>query len=370
MDAMSAGTIRQWGFRPGFLEPGARNSITDVPGVKVGNWTLRDEKHNTGVTMIVPREDVYEHKCTAAAWVLNGYGKSAGIVQIQELGQLETPIALTNTLNVGLVSDALVEYTAQQCRRHGYELRSVNPVVGECNDAGLNTITERVAGYAQVMEALNGASEEFESGCAGAGAGMTCHDLKGGIGSASRRIRTDDGDFMLGVLALCNHGELRELSICGRHVGPAIEERLRNLPKKAPKEGDEGSCILVLACDLPLSSRQLGRVVKRCGVGLARCGSFWGHGSGDIVIGFTTAHDIRREEERTVLVQKIWNEDRLNDAFAAAAECSEEAVLNALSAAETTIGPDGRIRYALREFRELLSHGDADSGSFPEPQGC
>ena len=167
MDAMSAGTIRQWGFRPGFLEPGARNSITDVPGVKVGNWTLRDEKHNTGVTMIVPREDVYEHKCTAAAWVLNGYGKSAGIVQIQELGQLETPIALTNTLNVGLVSDALVEYTAQQCRRHGYELRSVNPVVGECNDAGLNTITERVAGYEQVMEALNGASEEFESGCAG-----------------------------------------------------------------------------------------------------------------------------------------------------------------------------------------------------------
>ena len=154
MDRKSSEAIRGWGFTPGFLEPGARNSITDVPGVKVGHWTLHDDRHNTGVTVIVPREDVYEHKCTAAAWVLNGYGKSAGIVQIQELGQMETPIALTNTLNVGLVSDALVEYTAQQCRRHGYELRSVNPVVGECNDSGLNTITERVAGYAQVMEAL------------------------------------------------------------------------------------------------------------------------------------------------------------------------------------------------------------------------
>ena len=139
-------TIRELGFAPGRLQPGARNALTDVAGVRVGHCTVLDARHNIGVTVILPREDVYFHKCTAAAAVINGYGKSAGLVQIEELGQLETPIALTNTLGVGLVSDALVQHTAEVCEKYGERLRSVNPVVGECNDSELNEIADRVIG--------------------------------------------------------------------------------------------------------------------------------------------------------------------------------------------------------------------------------
>ena len=337
--------IREWGFTPGNLPTGPRNAITDVPGVIVGHFAVNDEAHHTGVTMILPREDIFYHRCTAACHVINGFGKTAGLVQMEELGQLETPIALTNTLNVGLIYDALVEYTANICRQHGDILKSVNPVVGECNDGILNKIQDRVLGYPEMMAAVESASKEVREGCVGAGTGMICHGLKGGIGTASRQVILADRCYTVGMLCLCNHGMLEELNILGRKPGKEIRERL----EKQLKMEDQGSCILVLATDIPLSSRQLKRVVKRSGAGLARCGSFWGHGSGDIAIGFTTAHDLKRDEEATILQQTFLNESLLDSVFAAAAECAEECVLNALSGAEAL----GEC-HSLSEFRDLI----------------
>ena len=342
--------IREYGLVPGFMPPGPLNAITDVPGVLVGHRTLRDETHNTGVTVILPRPDIYAHKCRAAAQVINGYGKSAGIIQIQELGQLESPIALTGTLNVGKVSEALVDYMVREMEKAGRTLRSFNPVVGECNDSGLNLPGTRPVETEHVMEAIADASQTFAQGCVGAGTGMTCHGLKGGIGSASRLIGADDRTFTLGVLSLCNHGELRELTVGGRRIGPQI---MRAMEQESPGE-DKGSCIVVLATDAPCSSRQLARIARRCAAGLARCGSFWGHGSGDIVIAFSTAEDIRQDEKALVLQTRIWNEDRLDLLFQAAAEAAEESVLNALCAAEPVTGPGGTQRRALGEFASLL----------------
>lgn len=342
--------IRDYGFTPGSLPPGPRNTLADVPGVAVGHCTVRTPDHNTGVTVILPRADIFFHKCTAAAHVINGYGKTAGLVQVQELGQLETPIALTNTLNVGLVSDALVQYTADACAARGQTLRSVNPVVGECNDGVLNKIAVRAVGRREVYRAIESAGPDFAQGCAGAGAGMICHGLKGGIGSASRMVEAGGRAFAVGVLALCNHGRLDELNLLGRRPGAAILAR----QQAAVRTEDAGSCILVLGTDLPLSSRQLGRVVRRCGVGLARVGSYWGHGSGDIAIGFTTAHDLHDGADAEIAPRAHLREDKLEPAFRAAAEAAEEAVLNALAAAVPTTGYDGTVCHALCEYRDLL----------------
>ena len=322
-----------------------------MPGVKVGHWTLNNEKHHTGVTVILPREDIYENKCAAAAFVLNGYGKSTGLAQIEELGQLESPIALTDTLNVGLVSDALVQDTIDDLKKKGKKLRSFNPVVGECNDAALNDICERSAGYDQVMEAIKNASGHFLQGCHGAGAGMTCHGLKGGIGSSSRIVSLDGKNWTVGVLLLCNHGELQQLRILGKNVGEQISKQIAvKKPSEPVLQEDKGSCMMILATDLPLSDRQLKRVIKRMGAGLARCGSYWGHGSGDFALGFTTASVIADGETGCFVTQMQMNENMLDAVFAAAAEAAEESVLNALAAAETTAGYDGIIRYSLRDF--------------------
>ena len=379
---MNAGGIRGAGRIPGRLNPGPRNNIADVPGVRVGHWTQIDETHCTGLTVILPREDIYLHKCTAAVHVINGYGKSAGLVQIEELGQLETPIALTNTLNVGKISDALIQYTIDLLQTRGRALRSLNPVVGECNDASLNAITDRTAGYEQLLEAVRNASEDFGQGSVGAGAGMTCHDLKGGIGSASRQITIGDRIFTVGVLSLCNHGVLEELTVCGERIGPRIREQLdaeaKGIQDAAPvlipaqkaeranisrdevlsHAGDVGSCIIVAATDLPLSDRQLKRMIRRSGAGLARCGSYWGHGSGDIAIGFTTAHDIAEDETRPVITQEILQEKQLEQAFLAVCEAAEESVLNALAFAKPVIRPDGTVRRALLEFLPMKPEAD------------
>lgn len=343
-------TIRDYGLVPGHLPAGPRNAITDVPGVRVGHTTVDAGSHHTGVTVILPRQDVYTHRCTAAAHVINGFGKTAGLVQIQELGQLESPIALTNTLNVGLVYDALVQYTADACAETGGKLRSFNPVVGECNDGTLSDITDRVIGRREVFHAIETASPDFAQGCVGAGTGMICHELKGGIGSASRMVKVAGRDFCIGVLALCNHGQLSELNILGRHVGAEIRRRIQG----EPRPEDKGSCILVLATDLPLSSRQLGRVCRRCAAGLARVGSYWGHGSGDITIGFTTAHDIHRGDAAEIATRAVFNEDKLDPLFLAAAEAAEESVLNALAAAVPMVGYNGTVCHALSEFADLL----------------
>lgn len=327
----------------GTMEHGKNNLISDVPGVTVGHCTIDTERHKTGVTVVLPcPDDIFRNKMVAAYHVLNGFGKTAGLMQIQELGTLESPIALTNTLNVGLVQDALVEYLCRQAEENGYAIRSVNPVVCECNDASLNDIRRRAVGQSDVFEAISSADSLFALGDVGAGKGMTCHDLKGGIGSSSRIVEIGTEQFTIGVLVLTNHGSLKDLTIGGRNIGMDIERQIR---EDTP---DEGSCIVIVATDLPVTSRQLGRIIRRCSVGLARLGSYIGHGSGEVMIGFSTANRIPAEGE--MLNFRSIHESQMDKAFRAVAEATEEAVLLSMVHAHSVTGYSGKIRRPLSEF--------------------
>ena len=327
----------------GRMPRGELNSIGDVPGVRVGHVTIDNEMHKTGVTVILPCEDdIFKRKMVAAQHVLNGFGKTAGLMQIAELGTLETPIALTNTLNVGLVHDAMVEYMCREAERNGYAITSINPVICECNDASLNDIRHRAVTQAHVFEAIASAAAAFAEGDVGAGKGMTCHDLKGGIGTSSRVMEIDGEKFTLGVLVQTNHGSLSDLRIDGVPVGAEIERRIH---EDTP---DQGSCIMIIATDLPLTSRQLTRVIRRCSVGLARLGSYIGHGSGEVMIGFSTANRI--PEKGGCFSLRCIHESQINKAFRAAAEATEEAVLRSMYYANTVVGYSGKVRRSLSEF--------------------
>lgn len=337
---------RDLGLSIGSLPTGPLNRITDVPGVTVGHCTVDTQQHKTGVTAIMPcPENPFTHKLPAAAFVLNGFGKSLGLVQIQELGELESPILLTGTLNVGKVHDAAVSYLSDRCREEGVPLRSVNPVVCECNDGSLSRITDRPVEPHHVLAAIRSAAPDFDEGDVGAGKGMICHDLKGGIGSASRTLEVDGRAFTLGVLALTNHGSLSDLTIGGRLIGPALAERLR-----AEHTPDVGSCILVMATDLPLDSRQLGRVLRRGSVGLARLGSFIGHGSGEVFVGFSTANPRNPGDPAALSTVTRFSEEKMDLPFRAMAECTEEAVLNSMLCARTVTGYTGRTVHSLTDL--------------------
>ncbi|MDO4324533.1 MAG: P1 family peptidase [bacterium] len=350
--------IRDYGAVVGRMQPGPLNKITDVKGVKVGHATIDTERHKTGVTVILPCEDnMFARKLTAAVYVHNGFGKTQGTIQIEELGTLEAPIALTNTLNIGRVHDALVGYMVSRCRADHVPMHSVNPVVGECNDATLNDIAERTVTEEDVQNAIQHACEDFEEGDVGAGKGTICFGLKGGIGSASRQLTLDGVTYTVGVLVQSNFGSTKNLTICGRNLG---EEAARRVEER---KLDEGSIMMVVATDLPVSDRQLKRIIKRAGVGLARCGSFMGHGSGDVMIGFTTANRIETAGDGSTVPLTILKEHKLEDAFTAAAEATEEAILNSLAAAHTVKGYSGTVKYALEdlfereELRALITGG-------------
>ena len=338
--------IRDFGYTVGQLPTGPLNRISDVPGVTVGHATIATETHNTGVTVVMPCPDnPFVSKLPCASFVLNGFGKTAGLIQIDELGTLETPIVLTNTLNVGLVHDAMVEYMVRRCEAEGVPLRSVNPIVCECNDASLSDIRHRAVTEAHVFAAIRSARADFEEGAVGCGRGTTCHGLKGGVGSASRLLHVDGRDYCVGALVQTNHGRLRDFMIGGEPVGERIHAALQDNPP------DKGSCIVIVATNLPLSDRQLRRAVKRCGVGLARLGSFTGHSSGEVFIGFSTANRIAPDaDERDILPCAVLNENRMDDVFRAVAECTEEAVLNSMAAAEDVTGPNGVTRLSLSRF--------------------
>jgi len=363
--------IRDFGITVGTMSAGALNKITDVAGVRVGHATIRMEAHKTGVTIILPCEDnPFVRKPVAAAFVHNGFGKTTGLPQIDELGTIETPVALTNTLNVGLVHDAIVDYMVRRCENEGVPIRSVNPVVGECNDSSLNRITERVVTAEQVREAFANACVNFEEGDVGAGTGTVCYGLKGGIGSASRQIQIEDKAYTLGVLVQSNYGSTKDFLLnetrytqpMGRQILAALEDTDR-YPAFEEAKTDQGSIIMVVATDLLVNERQLKRIIRRCGVGLARLGSFTGHGSGEIMLGFTTANAIpviTPEPHGEVCPpynpapalqnQTILREELLDDAFRAAAEATEEAVLNSMVCAHTVTGLNGKIYYSLSEF--------------------
>ena len=318
-----------------------------IPGVTVGHCTIDTPRHKTGVTVILPSpENIFQNKLPASAYVLNGFGKTAGLLQVQELGTLESPIALTNTLNVGLVQDALVEYMVNRCKKEEVQLKSFNPVVGECNDSSLNDICDRAVKQEHVFSAIKTASEDFDQGDVGAGKGTICFGFKGGIGSASRVIPIDGQDYHLGVLVQSNFGRTGDLMVNGFPLGQKTEKEI-----EAARE-DKGSIVSVIATDLPLSSRQLHRILKRVCIGLGRTGSHIGNGSGDIMIGFSTACTLPFDSEESFHNVKILNESKMDLAFRAVIEAEEEAVLNSMVAADTVIGYKGEARLGLLPYLE------------------
>ena len=332
--------VRNLGLSIGRLRTGSKNCITDVTGVKVGHVTLDgasaldDDSHYacTGVTAILPHDgNLFEEKLVAAAHVINGFGKTTGLVQVEELGLIESPIMLTNTLNVPEAQAAAIEYMLERSE----EISSLNVVVGECNDSILNSIQQRFVTKAHARQALECASDQVcEEGAIGAGKGMVCFGYKGGIGCSSRLVSHDDGEFTLGVLTLTNFGKPEEFKYATHGTTPSDTGPL-----------SDGSIMIILATDAPLGDRQLKRVSKRCAIGLGRTGGNWSHGSGDIVIAFSTAQKIPHKPTGMTesLIQIREDDPIFNKLFQAAADATEEAILNSLTQAETTTGKQGKI---------------------------
>lgn len=333
---------RDFGLACGLLPPGPLNAITDVAGVRVGHHTLRSGDVLTGFTAILPHAgDLFRSKVRAGVDVINGFGKSAGLVQVAELGQIETPILLGNTLAVGTGFDALVSRALAANADIGRTAGTVNPVVLECNDGWLSDIRARALTEADAFRALDAAQAgPVAEGAVGAGTGMSAFGFKGGVGTASRIVALDGRDHVLGVLALANFGNAGDL---------VLPDGRRPVPPDGADQGraERGSVILVVATDIAMETRQLTRVARRCGAGLARLGAFWGHGSGDIALAFSTAGRIDHHETGDFVTLAALNESRIDLAFRAAAEATEEAVLNAMLAAPATTGRDGHHRPSL-----------------------
>jgi D-aminopeptidase len=335
--------VRDIGIVVGRMPTGKHNCITDVPGVKVGHITLDfplDEKGEeyacTGVTAILPHGgNLFKEKVTAASYVLNGFGKTTGLVQVNELGTIEAPIMLTNTFAVPAVTQGTLEYMLAENEEIGVTTGTINIVVGECNDSMLNSMRLFPVKPEHAIEAIKQASTQpAEEGAVGAGKGMVCFGHKGGIGTASRMIKTDS-PYTIGCLVLTNFGKKEEF-MAGKY---GLET------KSGLSETADGSIIIVLATNAPLSDRQLLRLAKRCGIGLGRTGSHFSHGSGDIMIAFSTANQTMHFSDEIIQTSIQIRDDHLimNELFTAAAEATEEAILNSLSQAETTKGRKGRV---------------------------
>ncbi|MBK9081160.1 MAG: P1 family peptidase [Rhizobiales bacterium] len=326
------------------MPTGAKNSILDVPGVRVGHVTLSGGDLRTGVTAVLPHgDDLFRCKAPAACHVINGFGKSVGLMQVEELGAVETPILLTNTFSVPACASALIRMAIEANPAIGRTTSTVNPLVFECNDGALSDIQAMAVTEGHARAAIAAANEtDCAEGDVGAGAGMSCFGFKGGIGTASRRLRVDGARRHLGALTLANFGRAGDLVLPdGRRPKP---------PNPAPEAAEKGSVIVVLATDVPLDNRQLRRVARRAGAGLARLGAFWGNGSGDIALAVSTAARIAHDEPRDVVATAMLNEARIDRVFRAAAEATQEAVLNALCAARPTHGRDGAVRPSLTNW--------------------
>lgn len=339
--------VREFGIKIGKLPIGEKNCITDIAGVRIGHVTLQEELSEggayacTGVTAILPHGgNLFQQKVTAASYVLNGFGKTTGLVQINELGVIESPIMLTNTFGVPAVTQGTLQYMLDTNKDIGDTTGTINIVVGECNDSHLNSIRTCPVTPEHAIKAIQNATEDVAAeGAVGAGTGMVCFGYKGGIGSSSRlvTVANEDVSYTVGCMVLSNFGHSTEFW--------AERYRVPNTQLASTLSPTDGSIIIVLATDAPLSSRQLTRVIKRCGIGLGRTGSHFSHGSGDIVIGFTTAHTIPHKTDGLLETRAQIREDHpiMNQLFTAAAEATEEAILNSLSQAETTVGRDGHV---------------------------
>lgn len=377
---------KDYGIHCGEFQTGPLNKITDVCGVTVGHYTMHVGKHNTGITVILPvpedgTKSLFLEKCIAACYVQNGFGKTTGLMQVDELGTLETPIVLTNTLNVGKLSDALITHVLryEKTVNPDKDIFSINPVVGECNDSHLNDIRERVLGEEELEEAFLNAGKDFQEGAVGAGTGTICYGLKGGIGSASRLVTIDGKVYTLGILVQSNFGRTKNLIVGGKPIGRTIMEALKRENDEGGEAGgipsamealdkerderskkdvtsktngitsvDRGSIMMIFATDMPLTARQLRRILRRVPNGLARTGSYTGNGSGEVVIGFTTANRIR--EIPPMLTLHAYPDHMLDPVFRAVTELSEEAVLNSMLKSQPAEALDGTKIHSLAEF--------------------
>ena len=356
---------RDIGIDIGIFLPGEFNAITDVKGVKVGHCTLIEGKGvlkpgegpvRTGVTAILPHDgNIFKEKLPAAAFVFNGFGKSTGFHQINEVGNLETPILLTNTLNVPIVADALIEWSMEQNPEIGIQTDTVNPVVGEVNDGFLNDIQGRHVKKEHVYSALrNAKSGPVEEGAVGAGTGSSCMGWKGGIGTASRVLPQNRGGYTVGVLVLTNFDGI--LTVNGAPVGRELGRYYysEDFPHAFPETQDlNGSVMVVVATDAPLDHRQLKRAAKRVSLGLARTGFYGSNGSGDFFIAFSTAAIIPHEPVQIALKNTVMTNEASSPLFLATVEATEEAVINSLLKAKTIIGRDGNIKEAI-DIQELI----------------
>ncbi|MEM6361726.1 MAG: P1 family peptidase [Bacteroidota bacterium] len=327
--------VRDYGIEVGVLKTGRYNSITDVDGVKVGHTTLIiGDSIRTGVTAILPHSgNIFQLKVPAAIYIGNGFGKLVGYSQVKELGNIETPIILTNTLSVPVASDALITYTLDS----NENVRSVNSIVGETNDGWLNDIRGRQVKTEHVLNAIQNAHGGFtEEGNVGAGTGTICFQYKGGIGASSRIIPENFGGYTVGVLVQSNFGGVLEIN------GAPIAKELNNYPSRFNYDVD-GSCMMVVITNAPLDSRNLERLAKRAIMGLAKTGGIASNGSGDYVIAVSTAKDnlINHSSDSLFNETRVLRNEVTTPLFLATIEATEEAILNSLFAAETMTGRDG-----------------------------
>jgi len=342
MSAVSLSPSRSFGIVCGSMIPGAENAITDVEGVAVGHRTVIEGDLRTGFTAILPHQDnLFLEKLVAAAEVINGFGKSTGLVQVAELGTLETPILMTNTFGVGTGVNALIRRAVSETPEIGRSTGTVNPVVMECNDGYLSDIQAMALSEADARSALAAASRSFEQGSVGAGTGMSAFGFKGGIGSSSRIFELSGRSFTLGALVLANFGKPGDLVLPdGRRPHPGTTEQAE----------ERGSVIVVLATDVPLESRQLKRIARRAGAGLARLGAYYGNGSGDIALAFSTARRVKHFAQSDIVACDILAEDRIDVLFKASAETTQEAVLNAMIASPAMRGRGRNKRPSLADW--------------------
>lgn len=356
--------LRDLGVRIGSFEPGPLNAITDVPGVAVGHSTIHSPRGatpilRTGVTAILPRDgDIFHERLPAGHFVLNGAGELSGIIQVAEWGLLETPILLTNTMSVGAVGAAVVEHMQRSNPGIGREHDVIIPVVGECDDSFLNDVSAPCIERHHVWEAIDSArGGPVAEGSVGAGTGMITCDLKAGIGTSSRSVPFQDEPWNLGVLVLSNVGRLEDLRLDGVPVGRVISPTVSAAERRRTLYG---SIVVVIATDAPVSAKQLDRVCKRAALGIGRVGSYAAHGSGEIVIGFSTANTHPRTSDKPHMITTI-ADTVLDPLYAATIECTEEAIWNALCAAEEVQGRDGNSapQAPMERFAEIWRKREA-----------
>ncbi len=332
--------LRDLGIHVGEYQPGPKNALTDVPGIRVGHSTLiegsgRRKPGNgpvrTGVTVIIPNDDIYQKKLVSGGFILSGAGEVTGLTQIMEWGFLETPLALTNTMSVGRVSDSIIKWMAQKYSQIRDFQEVIIPVVGECDDSFLNDAVGLHIKPQTVFSALESATDgPVDEGAVGAGTGMVCCDLKGGIGTASRIVPMGEVNYTLGVLVLSNFGVMEHLRVDGYPVGRVLAATQGGYSRRT---SSYGSIIAVVATDMPLTSMQINRICRRAALGIGRVGSYGAHSSGEIIIGFSTANIVPRQPTQPQVQFTMILDHYLDPAYKAVIEATEEAILNSMTRA-------------------------------------